>query len=897
MDCGPACLKSLLEGFSIPVSYGRLREACQTEVDGTSIDTMEDVAAQLGLAAEQVMVPADHVLLAESKLLPAIIVVRLPNGITHFVLAWRRHGPVLQIMDPATGRRWSSCAQFLAELYIHEMTILATGWIEWAKSDEFLRPLYRRLTNLGITGSVAKKLIETSVICEGWRRIAALDAATRMTDSLARSGGFRRGRHLARLLQHLVSDDYKNNAVDDLEIPARYWSVRCAAAAADGAEQLVVTGSVLVHVRGWREAEQAVAVNGLCDSGAPSPLPPELIAALEENRRGASSELLRLLLADGLLAPVAIITALFIAASAVVIEALLFRGLLDIAAELRLSGQRVGALAALLMFLLAVLLLELPIANGLLRFGRRLDCRLRAALLEKIPRLSDRYFHSRLTSDMAERSHSIERIRLLPELGGQLIRTSFQVLLTAAGIAWLEPAAAAVALLSALIAIAVPLGAQPVLIERDLRLRTHGGALSLFYMDALQGAVAIRAHRAERFLRREHQKLLAEWARSAFRVQRVVVSIEGVQFFLGFGLAAWLLLDRVSHGGDIGTVLLLVYWALSLPVLGQEIVLLARQYPAERNIALRVVEPLGTPEEHATAEPKSPEPPPGEQQGPDMALVASRQGVSVNMEGVTVRAGGHLVLEGIDLAIEPGSHVAIVGSSGAGKSSLVGILLGWQHASAGCVLVDGRRLDSRALERLRLDTAWVDPAVQLWNRSLIDNLAYGSPAAAMLPLDLLLKSADLISVLEKLPHGLQTQLGEGGGLMSGGEGQRVRVGRAMVRRGARLVILDEPFRSLDRDQRREMLRRARELWSNATILCITHDIGETANFDRVLVMRGGRVVEDGTPAALAVRSGSSYRAMLEADQAVMAGLWSSARWRRLQLKAGELLEETQIDAR
>src|ERR1700747_663812 len=71
MDCGPAALKCLLEGFGIPVSYGRLREACQTDVDGTSIDTMEEAAVQLGLDAEQIMAPADFVLLPEASLLPA----------------------------------------------------------------------------------------------------------------------------------------------------------------------------------------------------------------------------------------------------------------------------------------------------------------------------------------------------------------------------------------------------------------------------------------------------------------------------------------------------------------------------------------------------------------------------------------------------------------------------------------------------------------------------------------------------------------------------------------------------------------------------------------------------------------------------------------------------------
>src|SRR5262245_6499399 len=106
MDCGPAALKCLLEGFGVRVSSGRLREACQTDVDGTSIDTLEEIAAQLGLEAEQVMVPEDHLLLPGVAPMPALVVVRQPNGTTHFVVVWRRHGPLVQVMDPATGRRW-----------------------------------------------------------------------------------------------------------------------------------------------------------------------------------------------------------------------------------------------------------------------------------------------------------------------------------------------------------------------------------------------------------------------------------------------------------------------------------------------------------------------------------------------------------------------------------------------------------------------------------------------------------------------------------------------------------------------------------------------------------------------------------------------------------------------
>jgi ATP-binding cassette subfamily B protein len=159
-------------------------------------------------------------------------------------------------------------------------------------------------------------------------------------------------------------------------------------------------------------------------------------------------------------------------------------------------------------------------------------------------------------------------------------------------------------MLAAVVAVALPLAVQPLFMELDLRVRTHTGALSRFYLDALLGLVTVRAHGAERTVRREHESLLGEWARAGLGLQRTVVAVEGVQAFLGFGLAAWLLLNHLAQGGEVSGVLLLVYWALALPTLGQEVAVIARQYPAQRNVTLRLLEPLGAPEETTAQEPE-----------------------------------------------------------------------------------------------------------------------------------------------------------------------------------------------------------------------------------------------------------------------------------------------------
>jgi ATP-binding cassette subfamily B protein len=416
--------------------------------------------------------------------------------------------------------------------------------------------------------------------------------------------------------------------------------------------------------------------------------------------------------------------------------------------------------------------------------------------------------------------------------------------------------------------------AQPVLTERDLRVRSHLGALSRFYLDALVGLVAIRSHGAERSVRSEHETLLTEWARAAFRLQRTAVGLEAAQFLCGFGIAAWLLLGYMGRQGDAGSVLLLVYWALNIPVLAQEVAFTAWQYPGYRNTTLRLLEPLGAQEETAVDVPFRP----NQETGP-----------TIDLKHVKIVAAGQTILEDVDLSLSAGSHVAIVGPSGAGKSSLAGILLGWHRPAEGEVMIDGLPLAGARLEQLRRETAWVDPAVHLWNRSFAENLAYGSPGG----LDRIghaIEAADLRGVLEKLPDGLQTLLGEGGALVSGGEGQRVRLGRALVRTDVKLAILDEPFRGLDREQRRELLCRAREVWRRATLLCITHDVSETRAFPRVLVVENGKIVEDGCPAELAADSASRYRGMLEAERSVADALWADGAWRRMRLEDGVLKE-------
>lgn len=869
MDCGPAALASLLQGFGVPASYGRLREACQTDVDGSSIDTLEDIANRLGLKAQQTLVPVDHLLLPEVDALPAIVVVSASSGQTHFVVAWRRIGPFVQVMDPAVGRRYVRVREFLSTVYRHTLPLPAPvveGWLD----GDFRRGVEGALSRLGVS---PQEHLQAAAGAGTLLGPPALDAAVRTVGALADSGALQRGAEASRCVAGLFEGALK----DPASLPETSWSVRVPAdmekrrAADPDAPCVQVSGAVCVQVSGVGEPPD------------PSLLSPELRAALHEKPPSPAQMLWDIARTAGARLPLLALIGAVVAAAGGLVEALLFRAILDLGRDLVSTTQRLGAVGVALLWVGGLTLLELPIRDEVRRLARLLEARVRVAFLEKIPRLPDRYLASRPASDMAERAHALQKLRVATDLVANLLRTVAALVVTALGLLWLDPRGAPLTLLALSLSVAIPIAAIGPLNERDLRFRVHGGSLFRYFLDALLGLIAIRSHSAERSVRREQEALLVDWANAGRSLVRTAVVVEVVEGLLPHAALLFLVASYLTRAGEAGGVLLFIYWALLLPSLGKELALQVRQLPPLRNVTLRMLEPIGALEDEAA--PAGSRTDGGNAPARAATAGANRAGVHVRLEGVSVVAGGHTILQDVNLDLPAGSHVAVVGPSGAGKSSLVGLLLGWHRAVAGQVLVDGEPLSAPRLEALRQQTAWVDPGVQLWNRSVAANLRYGLDPAEMAPIDQVLEQAELSSLLGRLPQGLDTGLGEGGGLVSGGEGQRVRLGRALARAAPRLVILDEPFRGLDRDRRRALMARARARWADATLVCITHDVEETRAMPRVLVIDAGRLVEDGAPAELQAREAGVYRALLDAEEGLRQELWGDPAWQHLKLSS------------
>ena len=445
------------------------------------------------------------------------------------------------------------------------------------------------------------------------------------------------------------------------------------------------------------------------------------------------------------------------------------------------------------------------------------------------------------------------------------------------------------AVVTSILIIGVSLLTQSWLKEQDLRFRSHIGALSRFYLDALLGLVPIRTHRAERSISVEHESMLVKWSRAGMRFYATSLAAVGMQSLAGTFSAVWILFSYLKGGGEAGGVLLLLYWIMKLPVLGQALAGAFQQYPMQHNRMLRLLEMRDSSEETETWYNEEQT---EERTSQSDTKAASLSGVSIVMHAVQVRGGGKVLLSDIDLNVNGGDHIAVVGRSGAGKSSLVGLLLGWHQPTSGFVHADNEPLHGERLYRLRKETAWVDPGVQLWNRSLEENLRYGTYDETACSLEEAMQLADLSELTDRLVVGSSTALGENGGLLSGGQGQRVRLGRAFLRPETRLVILDEPFRGLDREKRREFLRRCRKYWQGATLFFVSHDIDEALAFDRVLVMEQGKIIEDNCPKRLADDPRSRYHALWEAEQNNYKKLHEHHQWRNWAMESGRLQDNS-----
>jgi ATP-binding cassette subfamily B protein len=220
---------------------------------------------------------------------------------------------------------------------------------------------------------------------------------------------------------------------------------------------------------------------------------------------------------------------------------------------------------------------------------------------------------------------------------------------------------------------------------------------------------------------------------------------------------------------------------------------------------------------------------------------------------------GQDLLEEVDLDIEAGRHVALVGPSGGGKSTLVSLILRLYDPIQGKVLVDGRDVRELTLESLRSQVSVVLQDNVLFAASVRDNIALGFPGASLEEIQAAARLANAHEFISALPQGYETIIGERGVTLSHGQRQRLAIARAAIRK-APILILDEPMTGLDKKSERAVLDALERLYRSRTTFLITHDLPHASKADLILFLENGRILERGTHADLMKLKGH-YAAM------------------------------------
>ncbi|MFM2170600.1 MAG: hypothetical protein RI957_829 [Verrucomicrobiota bacterium] len=236
----------------------------------------------------------------------------------------------------------------------------------------------------------------------------------------------------------------------------------------------------------------------------------------------------------------------------------------------------------------------------------------------------------------------------------------------------------------------------------------------------------------------------------------------------------------------------------------------------------------------------------------------------VSMDGVVFRYPSrpdHEVLRGVTFSAKPGQRVALVGSSGGGKSTIFSLLLGFYEAEAGSIRFDGEEIAKLDIAKLRKQLAVVPQEVMLFGGTIAENIAYGKPGATQTEIEAAARVANAHEFIIGMPEGYETAVGPRGVKLSGGQRQRIAIARAVLA-DPRVLLLDEATSALDAESERLVNEALERLLQGRTSLVIAHRLSTVRNADCILVVQNGHIIESGSHEEL-MRMGGSYRILVE----------------------------------
>jgi len=459
----------------------------------------------------------------------------------------------------------------------------------------------------------------------------------------------------------------------------------------------------------------------------------------------------------------------------------------------------------------------------MLHTGNRIDGALGARVFDQLLRLPPRYFESRSTGTIVARLHGVETIReFLTGAAASVVLDVPFVLIFVAIMAWYSMPLTVVAL--ALIAL---LGALSAAMTPALRHRINeqffaGARNQAFVTEYVSAMDTVKALQMEPQLAQRYAMNLEQYLRAGFATRQLAnlysVSASALEQTLTITIlaaGAWLVMT--SDGAF--TIGMLVAFQMFAARLAQPALRLAGLWQEFQQAAIavrRLGDLMDAPAESYALRPSH-----------------SHEGagrIEIQNLGFAYSQAHAPVFENFNLRVEPGSCVALLGPSGSGKSTLARLLLGFYVPTAGSVKVDGHDTRQLSANELRLQFGVVPQETTLFAGTVQENLAAAQPHASFAEIIEACSMAEIHEVIEALPQGYQTMLGEHGVGLSGGQKQRIAIARALLRR-PRILIFDEATASLDRETAESLGRTISRLRGKVTLIFIAHQLPATLAVD------------------------------------------------------------------